>query len=310
MLMSGMLHHLLFLSGTCLCVYGNPILLPNITPTQDGSCDGQCASSVTTHPTESKLSDTKDLSDPILNVGAEGGAGSHGRRTGPEGIDLLTQTENGDSLDGRSGPSVTGGEEWSQSSKVKKAGSVSEMGNAHRQSEVDSVLSVNPESTKEPVLTPTGERKQLDMAVSTPRMTPDGFSASSAAPPQTEVSSLSKELIPEKKKNDQGGEYGKTPEAGDSLHGKDTETSWPSSTEPPNPSVRIQRLTSHSPVPPSVFASPRTSLSIWGHDGATTSTLPDPLLPEIGPNLVPKEDGLESLWTEAARPSGGKCKKN
>lgn len=305
MLMSGTLHRLLLLAGTCLCVYGNPVHLPNFTPTQDSSCDGQCASSVTTHPTESKPSDKEDLNGPILNVGAGGGAGSHGRRTGPEGIAPVTQTENGDSLDGRSRPSVAGGEAWSQSSEVKKVGGASQMGDAHRQSEVDSVLSADPESTKEPVLTPTGERKQSHMALSTPRLTPDGFSASSAAPPQTEASSLSKELTQEKQKNSQSGEdRTKLPEDGDSLQGKDTETSWPSSTEPSNPLVRIQRLTSHSPIPPSVFASPRTSLSMWGHDGATISTLPDPLLPEIGPNLVPREDGLESLWTEAARPSG------
>lgn len=311
MLMSGTLHRLLLLlAGTCLCVYGNPVHLPNFTPMQDSSCDWQCTSSVTTHPTEP--SDTEHLSGPILNVGAEGGAGSHGRRTGPEGIAPVTQAENGDSLDGRSGPSVAGGEAWSQSSEVKKVGSASEMGDAHRLSEADSVLSADPESTKEQVLTPTGERKQSDMAVNTPRLTSDGFSASSAAPPQLEASSLSKELIQEKQKNKQGGEdRTKPPEDGDSKQGKDTETSWPSSTEPPNPLVRIQKLTSHSPILPSVFASPRTStsLSMWGHDGATISTLPDPLLPEIGPNLVPREDGLESLWTEAARPSGGKSKK-
>lgn len=309
MLMSGTLHRLLFLTGTCVCVYGNPVHLPNFTPSQGRSCDGQCASSVTTHPTESKLSDTKHLSGPMLNVGAEGGAGSYGRRTGPEGIALVTQTENGDSLDGRSGLSVAGGEAWSQSSEVKKAGSASEMGNAHIQSKEDSVLSANPESTKQPVLTPTGESKQSDMALSTPRFTPDGFPASSAVPPQMEASSWSKELIQEKQKNDQDEEDRKLPEDGDTLQGKDTETSWPSSTESPNPSMRIQRLTSHSPIPPSVFASPLTSLSMWGHDGATTSTLPDPLLPEIGPNLVPREDGLEGVWTEAARPSGGKSYK-
>ncbi|KAM7368117.1 hypothetical protein PAMP_014367 [Pampus punctatissimus] len=279
MLISGTLRRLLLLlAGTCLCVYGNPVHLPNF-------CHGQCASSVTTHPTESKPSDTEHVSDPILNVGAEGGAGSHGGRTGPVGIAPVTQTENGDSLDGRSGPSVVGGEAWSQSGEVKKVEGVSEMGDAQRQSEADSVL---PDSTKETVLTPTGERKQSDMAVSTPRLTSDGFSASSAAPPQLETSSLSRELNEEKQKNNQGGEdRSKPPEDRDSLQGKDTETSWPSSTEPPNPLVQIAPRTS-------------TSLSMWGPDGATISTLPDPLLPEIGP----REDGLESLWTEAARPSG------
>ncbi|XP_074470938.1 uncharacterized protein armh4 [Sebastes fasciatus] len=286
MLMSGTLHHLLLLilaAGTCLCVYGTPVHLPNFTHTQN--CDGQCASS--TVGSKSDPSDTEHVTGLILNVGAEGGAGPHGR---PEGIDAVTQTGNGDSRDGRSGPSEAVGEEeaWSQREKV---GSSSEMGDAERQSEAASVLSVGPEGikedapvTSEPVLSPTGGRKLLD-----------GFSASSTAPPQLS--------IPAREGKGQGEEeQTKPPGYGDALQDKDPETS---STEPTNPGERLQKLTSHSSIPPTVFFSPRTSThsSIWGHDG-TISSLPDPLLPEIGPNMMPREDGPESLWTEAARPSG------
>nr|XP_033504156.1 uncharacterized protein LOC117270586 isoform X1 [Epinephelus lanceolatus]XP_033504157.1 uncharacterized protein LOC117270586 isoform X1 [Epinephelus lanceolatus] len=290
MLMSGTLHRLL-LAGTCLCVCGTPVRLLNFTPTQD--CDGQCASSGatvgSTHPTDvkSEPSDAEhDVTGLILNVGAGGGAGPHGR---PEGIVPVTQTENGDSLDGRSGPSEAGGEAWSQRSGGRKVGSTSEMGDAQSQSETAS--SVDPEGIKEDVPAisqPTGGRRHLDLALSTTRLTPDGFFASSTAP-QLSISTREGE--------EQGGM--KLPGYGDSLQDRDPEAI---STEPPNPGAQIQKLTSH--IPPLFFVSPRTSthLSIWGHDGATS--LPDPLLPEIGPNLMPREDGPESLWTEAARPSG------
>lgn len=305
MLMSGMLHRLL-LAGTCLCVYGAPVHLPNFTPTQDSDCDGQCASSVTTvgstHTTDvkSEPSDTEHVTGLLLNAGSEGGAGPLGH---PEGIAPVTQTENGDSLDRRSGSSDAGGEAWSQRSGVKKVGSLSEMGDA-------SVLSVDPEDKEDipvikPALSPTRGRKQLDTAVSTTGFTPDGFLASSRVPPQLSITA--------REDKDQGEEdRANLPGYGDSLQDKDPETSLPSSTEPPNTEERIQKLTSHSPTLPSVFVSPLTSthLPIWGHDGATIFSLTDPLLPEIGLNLMPREDGPESLWTEAARPGGGKSERN
>ncbi|XP_051816484.1 uncharacterized protein LOC110951400 isoform X1 [Acanthochromis polyacanthus] len=86
----------------------------------------------------------------------------------------------------------------------------------------------------------------------------------------------------------------------DSL--QDPEANLASSPEPPNPSASFWTHTSLSPIPPLVFVTPRTAtpLAIWGRDGATMSSIPDPFLPEIGP----REDGPESLWTEAARPGG------
>lgn len=290
------LHHLL-LAGICLVVYGTPVRLPNTTPTLDSDCNGQCACSVATvgltHATDvkSKPSDTEQVTSLILNVGVEGTAGPHQR---PEGIDPVTQTENGDSLDGRSEPSEAGKEAWSQRGQLKKVRSTSEMGHAERQSEAGSVLSEEPETTKE--ATSTGGKKQLDIDMSTVRLTPGRFLASSTTTPQLSIT------VRESK--EQGGEDRlRLPGEGDSHQGKDPDTGLPTP-EAPHLSARFQRLTSHSPTPPSAFVS--TPLTTWGNDGATVSPLSDPLLPEIGPNLMPKEDGPESLWTEAARPGGGK----
>ncbi|XP_026174623.1 uncharacterized protein armh4 [Mastacembelus armatus] len=305
MLMSEVLHRLL-LAGICLCVYGTPVRLPNFTPTHDRQCDAQCAGTIPTvvsmHATDVKpeLSDREHVTGLMLDVGA---AGPHGR---PEGIDPVTQIENGDSLDGRAGPSEAGREAWSQRSRGKKVRSTSETGDAEKQSEPASVLSVESESTTEDKTviseyksTATGERKQLDIDMNTPRLTADGFSTPSTVLPQLSITARGSK--------DQGGEDRTRLSGEDNSHwDKDPETSLPFSIEPPNPSAQIHRLTSHSPSPLPVFVPPRTStpLTIWGHDGATVPSLPDPLLPEIGPNLMPREDGPESLWTEAATPGG------
>ncbi|XP_034999686.1 armadillo-like helical domain-containing protein 4 [Hippoglossus stenolepis] len=303
MLMSGMLRRLL-LAGICLCVCGTPVHLPSFTPTQDSHCDGECKSVRTVRSTpvlgvgvKAKPLDREYVTGLVLNVGAGGGADPNGR---PEGIAPVTQTENGDSLDGRSGPRKAGGEAWSQKSKVKKDVSSSEMEDGERQAA--SVLPGESESTEdnmsvidEKTSPSTSGKQQLLEDMSSSRLSPGGFLASSTAPPQLE-SSYSQQ-------NSQGGvDRTGLPDGDDSRQEKDPETSSPSFTEPPYPSTRVQKLTSHSPIPPSVLVS--TALTDWGHDGATTSSLPDPLLPEIGPNLMPREDGPESLWTEAARPGG------
>ncbi|KAI3363791.1 hypothetical protein L3Q82_001398 [Scortum barcoo] len=301
MLMFGTLHRLL-LAGTCLFACGTPVPLQNFTPTQDGDCDGQCAATTgSALDVKSEPSDAEHVTGLISNGGAGGGAaGLHGQ---PGGIALVTQTENGDSFDGRSGPSEAGGEAWIRRSEEKKVGSASEMGDAQRRSEAAPALPVDTEdrgedapATGEPILSPTGGREQLDVPVSATRLTPDGFFASSSTAP------IQLSIIPRKSKEQGEEERANQPGYADSLQGKDPETEVPD----PDGAARFQRLTSHSPIPPSVFVSLRTStpLSIWGQEGATVSSLPDPLLPEIGPNLMPREDGPESLWTEAARPSG------
>uniref|UniRef100_UPI0037E94023 armadillo-like helical domain-containing protein 4 n=1 Tax=Semicossyphus pulcher TaxID=241346 RepID=UPI0037E94023 len=250
----------LLLAGTCLCVYGNPVLLPDFTPAQEISTTVQ---STQTTDVKFEPTGTEHVSGLMLDVGAGGGAGPH---AAPEGAAPVTQTENGDGLDGRSGPREAGGEARSQ----RKVGNTSEMEDDQRQSDPEGKKDDIP-VTDEPIPSPTGGRKQLDV----------------------DTSSTASES-----RDQDGEERTNLP----SLQDKDAETSLPPSTEPPNSGATIQKLTSHNPV----FVSPRTStpVSIWSQDGATTSSLPDPLLPEIGPNLMPREDGPESLWTEAARPSG------
>lgn len=84
----------------------------------------------------------------------------------------------------------------------------------------------------------------------------------------------------------------------------------PESSDPYTPRW-TQKLVSSSPVPSLMFVSSRTStpLAGWRRDGVTGSSPSEPVLPEIGPNMMSRDDGLESLWTEAVRPAGGKSEK-
>lgn len=60
--------------------------------------------------------------------------------------------------------------------------------------------------------------------------------------------------------------------------------------------------THHRPssIPPLDFITPQTSTPIWDHRGPTVSSQPD-----LGPNVLPKEDGPGSVWTEATRAGEG-----
>ncbi|XP_058469331.1 uncharacterized protein LOC131443597 isoform X1 [Solea solea] len=292
MLMSGMLLRLL-LAGSCLCVGGNPVHLLDLNVTQDSDCDGDCERRLvetgrSTHTigvdVKSKPSDTEHVTGLILNVDAGGGAG-------PEGIAPVLQEENGDSLDGRSGPSKAGGEAWSQNNRGKKVRSSPDIRDDDRQPE--SVLSEESESsedsrslTDEHNSPPTDGAKQLDTKdMSTSRLNLDGIQVSAASPGPAQLETSSSQ------QDNQGREERTRFPGGDAFP------------EPPSTSPHIQR---QSPLPAAVFVSSQTStpLTIWGHDGATISSLPEPLLPEFGPDLMPRDEGLESLWTEAARPDG------
>ncbi|KAM4522220.1 uncharacterized protein armh4 isoform 2-T3 [Odontesthes bonariensis] len=277
MLMSWPFRRLL-LAGTCLCVCGAPVYLPNFNHTQDSSA----ATPESTHTidTESIPSDKELATGFTLSVGAEGGTGPH---RGPKGIDSVTQTANGDSYGGRFGPSKTGGEARRQRSEVKKIESSPEMADPDSKKE-DTPVDAEP-------LSPTGGREQMDVDMSTPKWTAERFFASTTLTSQID-SSFSQ------KSNDGGADR--------IIQNEDPETSFPSDAPDPYTSLWTQKLTSHTAIPPLMFATSRTStpLTIWGRDGATTSSLSDPILPDIAPNLMPREDGLESLWTEAARPAG------
>lgn len=67
--------------------------------------------------------------------------------------------------------------------------------------------------------------------------------------------------------------------------------------------------TDHHPssIPPLDFVTPQNSAPTWDQYGPTVPSLPDLLLPDITPNLMPKEEGPESVWTEATRASEGKA---
>lgn len=255
MLMSGLLYRLL-LAGTCLCVYGTPVHLPL---TQDSNCDGDFDQSIVNVKSsrnrdeyvESVLSKTEHVSGLILNGDTTGGAG-------PEGIAPVVQSENGDSLDGRSWPSKAHVEQLSQRSRVKKVRRSFEMRDTDRQSE--SLLSEELERSEE---SRSGRDEQKP-------------------PPADATEQVSMEKMRTSR-----------------------ETRPPSYAETSNPST-VQRLTSESPIP-SVASVTSTPLTMWGHDEATIiPSFPEPLIPEFGPNLMPKDDGLDSLWTEATRPDGGK----
>lgn len=61
-----------------------------------------------------------------------------------------------------------------------------------------------------------------------------------------------------------------------------------------------------SSIPPLDVVTPQNSAPVWDQYGPSVASLPDPLFPDIGANLMPKEDGPESVWTEATRASEGK----
>lgn len=256
----------LVLVGTCLSVYGTPVHLPD--------CSGQCIGVLTTTGStqstdvQSVPSGSEHQSGLKWEVGARGRAGGASPHGQPESTAPVTQTEHEYSFDGISGPSQTG----------------------------DAlVLPVFPDAPVT-IISPAGGRMQS--AVTNARLPPDGFATSFTARPQMSITA--------REGRDQGrGDRTKLPSYGESLVDKDHDSSFPSSA--PNPGEWMQKMTSNSPIPPLVFVGSQTStpLSAWGQDGATLSPLPDTLLPEIGPNLMPREDGPETLWTEATRPSGG-----
>ncbi|XP_061602579.1 uncharacterized protein LOC133464548 [Cololabis saira] len=279
--------HRLLLAWTCLCVRGAPLHLPNVNNTGEIFCEGQCAGSVTTagsrHTSheESTPSDAKLVTGLTPNVGAGGGTDPHGR---PEGVDSMTQEENGDSLDRRSRPREIDGEAWSQGSEVETIETRSEMGESKKDADVNSEH-----------VSLTGGGEQVDFDMSTP-----GWTTSSDSSSQLDGSY--------NQKSKQSGEDGTTLSSFASIQDGDPATDLPSFTEPPNvyTSLWTQKMASQSPIPPLMFVTPRTStsLTIWSHDGATISPSSDTILPEMGPNPIPREDALESLWTEAASPTG------
>lgn len=243
------LQGLLLLTGTCPRLYGAPTHLPNFNHRQDDSCEGHCPSlvstAVLTRTTESVLLDKEHVTGSVLNVGAAGGGGGGGTgpHGGPQRIDSVMQTGNGDSLHGRFRASEAGGEAQSQRREGKQ---------------IDSTEEEEEEDVK---------RKNKKKPIEDESFSPVG----------------GEQMDPERR----------------------TKLSF-SDSDPYAP-LWTQRLSSSSPIPSLMFVTPQTStpLTVWRRDGATVSSPSDPILPEIGPNMMSRDD-LESLWTEAARPAGGK----
>ncbi|XP_077409692.1 uncharacterized protein armh4 isoform X2 [Vanacampus margaritifer] len=64
------------------------------------------------------------------------------------------------------------------------------------------------------------------------------------------------------------------------------------------------RWSSSSSTPGSLPTRTSAASSGWEHEGPAMPTPPEPFLPEMGVDTMPKEDGVDSLWTEAPGPSG------
>lgn len=273
----------LLLAESCLYVCGAPAYIPGFSQMQDSSCEERCASSVTkdgtTYTTESVPLEKEHVSSFILNVGAGGGTGPH---EGPEGIDPVTQTKNGDGTHGKFGLSDAGRH---TQTKIESA------------SEEEDVDEEERPVSGEP-LGATDGREQTDNDMNTHTQI-SGHFWDSITP---QMDSVSKQVGTGRTK----------PSTLDSWMDEYSEATLQSSTEPPDTPLWSPKLLPLSPIPPLLWVTPQTSthLSVWGHDGPTKSSPSDLTLPEIGPlNAMPGDDDLESLWTEAARPAGGNTSK-
>lgn len=232
MLPSELLRRLL-LVVSCLCLYGNPVLRPDIELEVGSDCYGLCTS---LPPNTSSFQEWKAEAD---------GAGPAGPRAPPGGTSWPPQTANRGTADAATGPDRVGGDREEKVRSKEEAPATSLPGGHPSTAEPQSSSS---SSTR-------GDSKE------------DGAESPGA--------SLQDE------------EPGPTMEEG---------THTPSSSSP------------RSPVPPVVFVSVQTStpLPSWGHEDPPTLTVQEPLLPDMGANLMPREDGPESLWTEATRTGGSK----
>ncbi|XP_043961916.1 armadillo-like helical domain-containing protein 4 isoform X2 [Gambusia affinis] len=266
-MMSSILQALL-LAEACLYVCGAPTYVPGFTRMQDSSCEERCTTDRVAYTTESAPLEKERVTSFMLDVGAGGGTGPHGR---PEGIGPVTQARNGVSATGRFGLSKAGRKETEREPEEE---------------DVDLVKEDKP-------VGPTDGRQQVDTDMNTHTRTSGGFWASIAPQTDSSYSQTSK----------QGGTDATKSSAFDSGQDGYSEATLQSS---PNTLLWSPKPVSLSPVP-ALLVTPRTSTqpSAWGHDRPTKSSPSFLLLPEIGPlNMMPRDDGLESLWTEATRPAG------
>ncbi|PWA27462.1 hypothetical protein CCH79_00000146 [Gambusia affinis] len=256
-MMSSILQALL-LAEACLYVCGAPTYVPGFTRMQDSSCEERCTTDRVAYTTESAPLEKERVTSFMLDVGAGGGTGPHGR---PEGIGPVTQARNGVSATGRFGLSKAGRKETEREPEEE---------------DVDLVKEDKP-------VGPTDGRQQVDTDMNTHTRTSGGFWASIAPQTDSSYSQTSK----------QGGTDATKSSAFDSGQDGYSEATLQSS---PNTLLWSPKPVSLSPVP-ALLVTPRTSTqpSAWGHDRPTKSSPSFLLLPEIGPlNMMPRDDGLET----------------
>ncbi|XP_019911863.2 armadillo-like helical domain-containing protein 4 isoform X2 [Esox lucius] len=319
MLFSVTLHRLL-LAGVCLCIYSTPVpTLQKYTPSsQDRGCNGQAGEPMKGEPCITQATPASVSSQSVQSgpsgpgrpsyrmsehltgnftylskiVGARGGTVPDVEGSKPRGIEPLTQTENGDSRGGVSGPREVG------------------TGAKRQRREAEHVFE-EMETLRQPVeAQELRTDKTMDAATTARGSGSDGQTG--MHPPGER-----RDLILEERPDLQGGEVEhrqSLPDPGAVLLGHEIETRRPSSLSP-------RSLLTHSPltsVPPSAWGSREASsllpsgLEDAGHatlrpqDGDTAPALPDPLLPDLGPALTgsSRQDDPDSLWTEPLQQNG------
>uniref|UniRef100_A0A4W5R7L9 Armadillo-like helical domain-containing protein 4 n=1 Tax=Hucho hucho TaxID=62062 RepID=A0A4W5R7L9_9TELE len=276
-----------------------------------------------------------DLSE---NVGAGGGTGPDVLGRKPGGIEPVTQARNVDSHEGISGP---GGakSQGREAETVAASESFSERKETHRQPVeapelyTDKEMRVGPKKdpmenvptiTTGAMLASQGEKQGMTVAMNTPRADLHGASTAARDPEPdsqtgTHLAGERRDLILEERPDLHGGKEGELreslPDLGAPFLGQETETTRPSSSSP-NIILTNSPLTS---IPPSVWGSRRDALSLLPsgleaagpatphpQDGETAPSLPDPLLPDLGPALTgsSRQDDPDSLWTEPLQQNG------
>ncbi|CAL8313207.1 unnamed protein product [Lota lota] len=313
MWLSQTLHHPLLLllvgAGACLCVYGAPVYLPrrnSLDPPQDrllvAGGGGSGASVHATDPSE-------------VDGSAGGGDGGGGGSDGPR----ARGARPGEARGARSGDVRFGGGRWGpgvysdreevrrrERRAVETQESLSEPGEDQSQPAPYTADSLDSErrtpgvsategnvtalATRGATSTSPDDGQAPAEAVHAPRSALSGPPASGSAPTSPTGA------LPQADARDQRfAALEKEPTPG-----------WPSSQGPQDVSAGGQRPQILGPIPsvsPSLGAPPFPGLAEWGQDGVTAPMVPDLLLAEVGPDVMPKPEGPESLWSEAVSDS-------
>ncbi|KAM6954412.1 uncharacterized protein armh4 [Aplochiton taeniatus] len=224
------------------------------------------------------------------------------------------RAENGDSGGGRSGPCKAGEKEGSQEREAALESSF----DRQRASEPETKPNNMEEAsvTNMARWTSAGQEQVIAAAVNTPRADLLGATAPPAVttepdnPGQRETVLKGEPVLENDPQVEQESTLTLSSLEGPPI-GQESEAGRPPTPELLRPSGWTPRGTSFSvslvdPIlSPSHSSLPHISQSVWGlQEGATTPTLPDLLLPDLGPDLTLREEGPDSLWTEPLQQSG------